>query len=93
MNTQDRIAVCSRSFSKNPVLRAELLARYGRVTFNDAGEQFEGDGLVRFLSGYDKAITALETVSEDVLRQLPQLKVISKPPGLSRLIASALMWT
>ncbi len=78
MNSDDRIAVCSRSFSKNPVLREELLSRYLNVTFNDGGEQLEGPALVRFLEGHDKAITALETVSEEVLRQLPQLKVISK---------------
>lgn len=78
MNSQDRVAVCSRSFSKNPVLREELLSRYARVTFNDAGEQLHGEGLVRFLAGHDKAITALETLSEEVLRELPQLKVIGK---------------
>ncbi|MFA7342844.1 MAG: phosphoglycerate dehydrogenase [Terrimicrobiaceae bacterium] len=78
MNTEDRVAVCSRSFSKNPVLRAELLARYSRVTFNDGGAQLENESLVRFLSGHDKAITALETISGEVLRQLPQLKVVSK---------------
>lgn len=78
MNTQVRVAVCSRSFSKNPVLRKELLARYSRVTFNDDGAQLENESLVRFLREHDKAITALETVSEDVLRQLPELKVISK---------------
>jgi len=27
-NTKDRVAVASRSFSTNPVLRAELLERY-----------------------------------------------------------------
>lgn len=78
MNTRDHVAVCSRSFSKNPVLREELLSRYARVTFNDEGEQLAGPSLVRFLTGHDKAITALETVSEEVLQQLPQLKVISK---------------
>ena len=36
-----RVAVCSRSFSKNPTLRAELLARYRHVTFNDAGAQLQ----------------------------------------------------
>ncbi len=30
-----RVAVASRSFSRHPVLRAELLARYDDVTFND----------------------------------------------------------
>ncbi len=73
-----RVAVCSRSFSSNPVLRAELLARYSRVSFNDAGLKLKGDTLVEFLSGHDKAITALETIDESVLSRLPGLRVISK---------------
>ena len=60
MNTTEKVAVCSRSFSKNTVLRAELLARYSQVTFNDAGSQLAGDRLVEFLSGHEKAINALE---------------------------------
>jgi D-3-phosphoglycerate dehydrogenase len=78
MNTSKKIAVCSRSFSNNPVLRAELLARYQHVTFNDAGSQLKGESLVEFLSGHDSAITALETIDEFVLSRLPQLEVISK---------------
>jgi phosphoglycerate dehydrogenase-like enzyme len=78
MNKTDRVAVCSRSFSKNPVLRSELLARYEYVTFNDSGRQMEGDELVAFLKGHDKAITALEKITADVISKLPQLKVIGK---------------
>jgi len=78
VNTTEKIAVCSRSFSKNTMLRAELLARYTQVTFNDAGRQLEGDSLIEFLSGHDKAITALETVDEYVLSRLPELQVIGK---------------
>lgn len=78
MNPNIKVAVCSRSFSNNPTLRAELLARYRRVTFNDAGLQLKGDTLVEFLSGHDKAIIALETIDESVLLRLPELKVISK---------------
>lgn len=78
MNTTDKIAVCSRSFSQNPVLRAELLARYQHVKFNDAGLQLKGDSLIEFLAGHDKAITALETIDEAILSRLPQLKVIGK---------------
>jgi phosphoglycerate dehydrogenase-like enzyme len=73
-----KVAVCSRSFSKNPALRAELLARYQKVTFNDAGRQLSGDALVEFLSGHDKAIVALEIIDESILARLPKLKVISK---------------
>lgn len=78
MNRTDRVAVCSRSFSRNPALRAALLERYENVTFNDAGTSLAGDDLVAFLSGHDKAITALETVDDRVLAQLPDLKVIGK---------------
>lgn len=78
MNTTDRIAVCSRSFSRHPKLRSELLARFANVTFNDTGRQFEGDALVEFLRGHDRAITALERIDDYVLSRLPELKVIGK---------------
>jgi phosphoglycerate dehydrogenase-like enzyme len=78
MSREIRVAVCSRSFSANPILRAELLARYSNVTFNDAGLQFRGDSLVEFLKEHDKAITALEVIDEYILGRLPELKVISK---------------
>lgn len=78
MKRKDRVAVCSRSFSRNPVLRAELLERYEHVTFNDEGRQLAGADLVAFLKGHDKAITALERIDELVLASLPQLKVIGK---------------
>ncbi len=78
MNRTDKIAVCSRSFSRNPVLRAELLTCYEHVTFNDAGLQLAGDTLAAFLHGHDKAITALEKIDDSVLSQLPGLRVISK---------------
>jgi phosphoglycerate dehydrogenase-like enzyme len=78
MNVNDRVAVCSRSFSANRVLRAELLERYRNVTFNDAGLSLQGAALVEFLAGHDKAIIALETVDDAVLANLPGLKVIAK---------------
>ena len=60
------------------MLRAELLTRYAQVTFNDAGLQLAGDSLVEFLSGHDKAITALEMIDDYVLSRLPELQVIGK---------------
>jgi phosphoglycerate dehydrogenase-like enzyme len=78
MNTVDKIAVCSRSFSRNTVLRTELLERFANVTFNETGRQLEGDDLVEFLRGHDRAITALERIDDYVLSRLPELKVIGK---------------
>ena len=54
------------------------MLKYEHVTFNETGNQLEGDDLVEFLSGHDKAITALEMINDYVLSHLPQLKVIGK---------------
>lgn len=78
MNRTTRVAVTSRSFSRHPTLRAELMARYAQVTFNDAGMKLEKDQLVEFLRGHHKAITALERLDEYVLARLPELQVIGK---------------
>jgi phosphoglycerate dehydrogenase-like enzyme len=78
MNTDEKVAVCSRSFSKNVTLREELLQRYQKVTFNDEGLQLGGESLISFLRGHEKAITALECIDDDVLSRLPELKVVSK---------------
>jgi phosphoglycerate dehydrogenase-like enzyme len=78
MNVTTKVAVCSRSFSRNPILRAELLRRYQCVTFNDAGAQLSGDDLVTFLRGHEKAITALEIIDDSILSRLPELRVIGK---------------
>ena len=78
VDKQTKVAVCSRSFSRNPVLCAELLARYTQVTFNDVGAQLAGDSLVDFLKGHEKAITALEVIDDYVLSRLPDLQVIGK---------------
>jgi len=78
MNTTDNVAVCSRSFSRHPILRAEILSRFTNVTFNETGLQLEGSELIDFLKGHNKAITAMETVDEALLSALPELQVIGK---------------
>ena len=78
MNIVDKVAVCSRSFSKHPVLRAELLSRYSQVTFNETGRQLADNDLIEFLKGHNKAITALETINNEILSALPELEVIGK---------------
>jgi phosphoglycerate dehydrogenase-like enzyme len=86
-----RVAVASRSFSRHDQLRAELLARFSQVTFNDAGESLSGARLVEFLRGHERAIIALEAVDEQLLAQLPGLRVVSKyGVGLDNLDLAAL---
>ena len=73
-----RVCVTSRSFSRHPVLRREMLERYPDAAFNDDGLRLTGDTLVAFLSGAEKAITALEIMDAPVFQALPELKVVSK---------------
>ena len=73
-----RVAVASRSFSRHPVLRAELLAQYPDATFNDAGLSLKGEALIDYLHGHDAAVIALEPMTADVFAALPDLKIIAK---------------
>ncbi len=72
------LVVASRSFSKHPILRKEVISRYPDAKFNDDGLSLSGDALVAFLKNHKKAITALETIDESILSQLPDLEVIGK---------------
>ena len=78
MKNNSPIAVASRSFSKHPVLRSELLERYSDIRFNDEGVALAGETLIKFARGCRKLITALEWVDETILTALPELEVISK---------------
>ena len=73
-----KIAVASRSFARNPTLRAELLGKYSDVTFTESPEVIGGAELVALLRGHDRAIVGLELVDDAILAQLPELKIISK---------------
>lgn len=73
-----RVAVCSRSFSRHLVLRAELLACYPETVFNDGNRRLAGQDLIEFLSGCEKAIIGLEPVDAGLFEALPGLKVVSK---------------
>lgn len=73
-----RVVVTSRSFSRHPVLRRELLDRYPSAVFNDEGLTLVGEGLIAFLEGHEKAITALERLDAPLFKALPGLKAISK---------------
>ncbi len=73
-----RVAVCSRSFSKHPVLRAELAAAFPGATFNDAGAALKEGALIEYLRGHEMAVVALEPITATVLDALPELRVISK---------------
>lgn len=78
MTTGPKVAVASRSFSRHPQLRAELLNEFPGATFNETGRQLFGDDLIAFLRGHERAITALEKLDEPTLAALPELRVVAK---------------
>ena len=78
MNRNCKVAVCSRSFSRNQELRSQLLGRYEFVKFNDEGLVLSDEKLVNFLRGCNKAIVGLEVINGQVLAQLPELEIVSK---------------
>jgi D-3-phosphoglycerate dehydrogenase len=78
MTSPRSVAVLSRSFSKHPVLRAELQARYPQAVFNDTGRTLAGEELIGFLRGHDAAVVALEKIDDATLAALPELRIISK---------------
>jgi D-3-phosphoglycerate dehydrogenase len=73
-----RVVVASPSFARNAALRAELAARYTNVTFTDATEVIGGDQLAALLRGHDRAIVGLERIDDQILAQVPELRVVSK---------------
>lgn len=73
------VAVASRSFSRNPTLRRELLARYPGSSFNDQGPAvLSGDALVRFMRGHSRAISGLDVLDEALFVAVPELRLVSK---------------
>jgi phosphoglycerate dehydrogenase-like enzyme len=72
------VAVTSRSFSANAILRKDLLLEFPGARFNDEGLRLEGESLVTFLSGAVGAIVGIEPINGSVLARLPHLRVLSK---------------
>ena len=73
-----RVAVASRSFARNPALRAQLSAQYSDVTFTESPDVIDGPELVALLRGHDRAIVGLERIDDEVLAQVPELRIIGK---------------
>lgn len=78
MNIIDKVAVTSRSFSKNEYLVNELKKRYKNIRLNDTSKTLVGNELLDFLQYQNKVIVGLEDINNNLLEKLPELKVISK---------------
>jgi phosphoglycerate dehydrogenase-like enzyme len=72
------VAVASRSFSRNAVLRQELIDRHPGSRFNDTNRVLSGAELIAFLRGAPAAITGLDVLDAAVFGGLPELRLVSK---------------
>lgn len=72
------IKVTSPSFSKNPVLQAEIGQRPYQAVLNTAGHRLGGAKLAEYLADADGAIIGLEPITEEILNCCPKLRIIAK---------------
>ena len=77
-NLYHRVAVPSISFSKSAVLREELERVFPNSLFNETGQRFSEAELIEFLKDADAAVIGTELITERVLDNVHQLKIISK---------------
>ncbi|EAI4099526.1 hydroxyacid dehydrogenase [Campylobacter jejuni] len=73
-----KIVVTTVAFSKNQYLRERLKSYFKDVRFNDSLKRLSQDELKYFLKYTDGAIVGLDEIGEDVLKEVKNLKVISK---------------
>ena len=73
-----KIAVTSKSFSKNKDLIAELSKYFDDIKLNYATTKLTDKELIEFLKDCDGVIVALEEINKFVIDSLPLLKVVSK---------------
>ena len=78
MNKDSLIKVSSKSFSRNKILRAELLSHFPSVVFNDKGLNFDQNSFSNFIAESSAVIVGLEPINEAVLKHCPKLEFISK---------------
>lgn len=73
-----KVFVSSRSFSSNNYLKKILLSKYPNTIFNNTGRKLTQNEFISFARDADKVIVALDRIDKKVLKQLPNLKLISK---------------
>ena len=78
LKKNSKIAVTSRSFSRNDKLIANLKTKFKHIKLNSEGYALKGKNLIDFLYGMDGAIIGIEPITSKVLSELPSLKHISK---------------
>ena len=73
-----KISVTSGSFSKNETLLKMLGTISKDIMINQGGKRFSSDELREFLRDREAVILGLDQLTEDVLKDCPNLRIVSK---------------
>ena len=73
-----RIVVSNIAFSKNKFLVDQLNKNFKNTIINEYGKRFSDDELIEYYAEADGIIVGLETINDNILSRLPNLKIISK---------------
>ena len=73
-----KVAVTSKTFSKNALLIEEFKKKFPSIKLNKATKKLTDEELIEFLKDCDGAIIALEDFNKYVIDNLPNIKAISK---------------
>ena len=68
----------SPSFSRNATLAARLLRDFPQSVLNVEGVRYAGESLLKYIEEADGIIVGLETLDERILKNCPNLKIVSK---------------
>jgi phosphoglycerate dehydrogenase-like enzyme len=72
------IAVTSPSFSKNDILQKEIFKYFPMAKLNTDGKKFTQEELITYIKDADGIVVGLEEINKEVLKQCPNLKIVSK---------------
>lgn len=78
MDSLLNIFVCSRSFARSSHLRTVLESLSQPVRYTASSDTLSGDALVQCIRDAHVVIVGLETISREIIRQCPNLKVVCK---------------
>lgn len=73
-----KIAITSATFSKNGILRNELLRHFPNCRFNISAAKLDGQELLDFIYDADGVIAGLENFRKEIIGELSKTKIISK---------------
>ena len=73
-----KIGIPNNAFSKNKILVEELKKVYPNIVLNKLNSRLKDRKLINFLMDSDIAIIGMEEINESIIKELPDLKFISK---------------